>query len=120
MANAEEITKAIGAHGMWKQRLRQAIDSGKSEFTVERVQPDNLCDFGKWLHALPAADKAGMNWKTVQELHARFHLEASRVLGLALSGQKQDAEKALANSSEFANISSNLTSAMMKWKDAHA
>jgi len=47
MAIAEEITKAIGAHGMWKQRLRQAIDTGKSEFTVERVRPDNLCDFGK-------------------------------------------------------------------------
>lgn len=118
MANAEEITKAIGAHGLWKQRLRQAIDTGKSDFTVERVKPDHNCDFGKWLHSLPAADKSTVNWKTVQELHARFHHEASRVLGLALSGQKQDAEKSIDTGSEFSTISSNLTAAMMKWKTA--
>jgi hypothetical protein len=25
----EEITKAIGAHGLWKARLKTAIDTGK-------------------------------------------------------------------------------------------
>lgn len=116
MVYGEEIKKAIGAHGAWKQRLRQAVDTGKSEFTVERVRPDNLCEFGKWLHGLPSGDKGSANWKSVQELHARFHVEASRVLGLAVQGKKQDAENGLSLNSPFSEISSKLTIAMIAWK----
>lgn len=118
MANKDEITKAIGAHGLWKQRLRQAIDTGKSDFTVEKVRPDNNCDFGKWLHGLAAGDKTSAHWKTVQELHANFHQEASRVLDLALKGKKPDAEKGIAPDSPFAKVSTSLTGAMMKWKES--
>lgn len=120
MANVDEINKAIGAHGMWKQRLRQAVDSGQSEFTVERVRPDNQCEFGKWLHALPPTDKISVNWKSVQELHAKFHTEAARVLELALKGQKQKADEGLSPDSGFAKVSLELTSAMMKWKGSLA
>jgi methyl-accepting chemotaxis protein len=120
MANSEEIRKAIGAHGMWKQRLRQAIDTAKCDFTVERVRPDNQCDFGKWLHALPTADKTTAQWKTVQALHANFHREAAHVLELALNKQKPEAEKAIAANSPFAKVSLELTSNMMKWKDSLA
>ncbi len=120
MAAVEEINKAIGAHGMWKQRLREAIDTGKSEFTVERVRPDNLCDFGKWLYSLPPGDQTSTHWKTVKELHAKFHAEAARVLGLAVNGHKQEAEKALSTGSNFVKISSELTGTMMKWKDSHS
>jgi len=116
MANIDEINKAIGVHGMWKQRLREAIDTGRSDFTVERVRPENLCDFGKWLHALPPTDKVSPQWKTVQDLHAKFHLEASRILGLAISGKTQDAEKALAPNSPFGDASGKLTISMMTWK----
>jgi hypothetical protein len=116
MANVDEINKAIGAHGMWKQRLRQAVDSGQSEFTVERVSPDNQCEFGKWLHALPPTDKTSANWKSVQELHAKFHTEAARVLELALKGQKQKADEGLSPDSGFTKVSLDLTAAMMKWK----
>jgi hypothetical protein len=120
MANVDEINKAIGAHGMWKQRLRQAIDSGQSEFSVERVRPDNQCEFGKWLHALPAGDKSSDHWKSVQDLHAKFHTEAARVLDLALKGQKQKAEEGLSPNSGFAKTSLDLTSVMMKWKTSLA
>jgi chemoreceptor zinc-binding protein len=116
MAAAEEINKAIGAHGMWKQRLREAIDTGKSDFTVERVRPDNLCDFGKWLYSLPTTDQTSAHWRTVRELHGKFHIEAAHVLGLAVGGLKQEAEKKLDNASQFTKISSELTGAMMKWK----
>ncbi len=116
MANIEEINKAIAAHGVWKQRLRQAIDSGASEFTVENVQPDNRCDFGRWLNSLPVGDKSCEHWKNVQGLHARFHIEAARILNLAIQGNQQEAEKALAFDSQFANLSAMLTSSMVKWK----
>ncbi len=110
-----EITKAIGAHGMWKQRLRKAIDTGTSEFTVVGVRPDNNCEFGKWLHSLPTDIKISDHWKKVQTLHASFHVEASQVLNLALSGKKTEAEMAL-NTGKFSQISGELTGAMMKWQ----
>lgn len=116
MANPEEIKKAIGAHGLWKQRLRDAIDKGKSEFTVERVKPDNLCDFGKWLYSLPPAERNTDNWKKIQQLHAEFHQEAARILGLALGNQKSQAESGIAPNSKFATLSSTLTAAMMAWQ----
>ena len=118
MAIAEEITNAIGAHGMWKQRLRQAIDTGKSDITVERVRPDNLCDFGKWLYSLPPGNQQVSHWTTVRDLHGKFHAEAARVLGLAVRGHKQEAEQEFAAESQFAKISTQLTGAMMKWKES--
>ena len=59
MSIKEEINKAIGAHGMWKFRLDQAVEKGTSEFTVDNVRKDNLCDFGRWLYGptVPAAMK---------------------------------------------------------------
>jgi hypothetical protein len=116
MAAVEEINKAIGAHGMWKQRLKEAIDTGKSDFTVERVRPDSLCDFGKWLYSLPANDQTSPHWKTVRELHGKFHVEAAHVLSLAIGGHSEEAEKRLDTGSNFTKISSELTGAMMKWK----
>jgi len=52
MITTQDLDMAIGAHAMWKMRLANAIASGKSEFVPERIEPDNLCDFGKWLYDL--------------------------------------------------------------------
>ena len=41
MALDDEITKAIGAHGVWKMRLRSAIDSGKADADPVEVGKDN-------------------------------------------------------------------------------
>lgn len=116
MANSDEIKKAIGAHLVWTARLRDAIEKGDSEFTVERVKRDNSCDFGKWLYSLPPPDRASENWTKVQQLHAQFHQEAARILGLALSNKKAQAESGIAPNSMFATLSSTLTTAMMSWQ----
>jgi len=118
MNKDEEITKAIGAHGVWKQRLKAAIDSGKSDTTVESVRVDNGCDFGKWLHALSGSDKNSEHWKTVQSLHAQFHSEAAQVLDFAIKGEKEKAKSSMTLDSRFADISARLTAAMMAWKRA--
>ena len=116
MSSVDEISKAIGAHAMWKQRLRDAIDTGKSEFSASNVKPDNLCQFGKWLYGLSPTDRTSAHWTTVKDLHAKFHATAGAVLELALQGKRQEAEKAFGLNSPFANASSDLTSAMMRWK----
>ena len=50
MSFQDEITKAIGAHGIWKMRLRTAIDSGKADANAADVAKDNACAFGQWLY----------------------------------------------------------------------
>lgn len=118
MSDIEKITKAIGAHVQWKQRLRNAIDTGTSEWTVEHVAPDNLCDFGKWLYSLPERERHNGHWKTVRTLHATFHGEAAKVLGLALGGKQGEANIAMEFGSNYVTISNKLTWAMMEWRKA--
>jgi methyl-accepting chemotaxis protein len=118
MANIEELDKAIGAHGMWKARLKTAIETGKTEVPVETIRQDNQCAFGKWLYGttLTSVDKASSHYKTVRALHAEFHKTAARLTELALGGKKAEAEAMLALGGEYAGISGKLTQAMLAWK----
>lgn len=50
MSVQEEISKAIAAHGQWKQKLRNAIETQECESTPSKVKMDNNCSFGKWLY----------------------------------------------------------------------
>lgn len=113
----EEITAAIAAHGMWKARLRTAIDSGKLETPVATIQVDNQCAFGKWLYGttIPADVKSSEHYKKVRELHAQFHKAAGRVAELASTGKKTEAEKSMGVGGEYADVSGKLTYAMMEW-----
>lgn len=118
MANVQEIDKAIGAHGMWKTRLKMAIDTGAVDTPVETIRMDNQCALGKWLYGttLNTVDKTSANYKSVQALHADFHKSAARVAELALSGKKPDAEKMMNLNGEFSVVSGKLISALMEWK----
>ena len=116
----DEIKKAIGAHGRWKGRLTLAIETGKSEFTPDKVSADRHCDFGQWLYGptIPGAEKAGEHYKAVQKLHAEFHKIAGDVLSLALAGKKDEARKLMGAKSRYLAVSAALTGAMMKWERA--
>jgi hypothetical protein len=113
---ANEIQSAIGAHGKWKFNLKMAINNGKSDFTVQKVSCDNLCDFGKWLYSdkIDEQTKLGKPYEVVTRLHAEFHQCASQVLKLALNNQKQQAESLLEG--EFTDRSNILVKALNKWK----
>jgi hypothetical protein len=118
MLHTEEIINAIGAHGNWKQRLRRAIETGNNDFTVEKIKVDNQCDFGKWLHSLSSDEKKSSHWLKIQQLHAKFHIEAARLLELAAQGKQKEAEDAMAIGNDFTRISCELTMAMVKWKSS--
>ncbi|MDH4133658.1 MAG: CZB domain-containing protein [Gammaproteobacteria bacterium] len=120
MSYAEKIGQAISAHAHWKLRLKTAIDTGKSEWTVDRVSPDNLCEFGQWLYSLPANVRQTRHWVEVQALHATFHKEAARILGLALHGDRKEASQLMAYDSPFARLSAGLTWALMEWRKTFA
>ena len=118
MALKEEITAAVGAHGLWKTRLRTAIQTGKCEVTPQAVSVDNQCKFGQWLYgvSLTPAEKASPGYRECRDLHARFHRSAAGVLELALGGHTAQAEAAMKDGSEFAKVSSTLTDAMLRWQ----
>jgi len=118
MSTKDAITKGIGAHGMWKQRLIDAIKTGKSEWTPSVVCQDNQCDFGKWLYSCTASEKTSEHYENIKELHANFHKTAAEVLTLALAGKKNEAEAAIGNDSEYKSISASLTMEMIKWKSS--
>lgn len=118
VANKGEITTAIAAHGKWKQRLIDAIETGKSEFTAQRLKVDNLCDFGKWLYSLSLEEKKSPHWNEIQKLHAKFHIEAAKILELALTGKVNEAKEAMSLSKDYVKLSGELTRAMMKWRDS--
>jgi len=115
-ASAEQITKAISAHGQWKLRLRTAITRGQSDFTVADVRCDDQCEFGKWLYdpSLDVATRRGMPYIVVRRLHAEFHECAADVLDQALSGKRDQAEAAY--ETDYTPRSEKLVRALAKWR----
>lgn len=118
MGLKEEIDKAIGAHGMWKARLRTSIETGKTEVPVSTIIMDNQCEFGKWLHGttITSVEKASADYKQVKDLHATFHKLAAKVAEMATTGKKIEAEIMMSQGGEYAKTTSALTTAMMAWK----
>ncbi len=111
------IRKAIVAHSAWTARLKAAIQSRKLDVPVETVRADNQCPFGKWLYGteIPAAKMQTDHYQTSKRLHAQFHEEAAKVAQMALSGQKDAADKAMGPSSDYVRISSALTDVLTRW-----
>jgi methyl-accepting chemotaxis protein len=117
----DQIQTAIGAHGLWKTRLRIAIESGVSDFSVAVVRQDDQCAFGKWLRGdgLDAQIKRCPEYVRCVDLHRRFHLVTAGVLSQALEGRPTDAMKAMEIGSEFAQVSAALTLHLMEWRALH-
>jgi hypothetical protein len=116
MTDTEKLVNAIAAHAKWRFNLKQAIETGSSEFNVETVKSDADCEFGQWLRSLPLAERVTMNWRTVRDLHAQFHEAAAAVLDMALSGRTDEANEELARKGRFSQISTQLTLAMSTWR----
>ncbi len=115
MLSRELIAKAVAAHGAWRQRLRTAVETGKSDFTVSVVQVDDRCDFGKWLASLDASTKNSPRVAKIRALHADFHKEAARILAAVLEKRKNEAEAALSPTSPFGKLSGAMALELNAW-----
>lgn len=113
---SDAIKAAIGSHGLWKGRLRHAIDTQTSEFEVSFVRSCHNCEFGKWLDG----DKANLmhhsHYNEVYELHRQLHLITADIMELALSGDKDKAEAILGK--EFFDKSGDLVRELMAWNSS--
>ncbi len=99
--------------------LKSAVVTGKLDLQVSTIKADDQCNFGRWLYGptITAQQKNSSRYKAVRELHAIFHEKASKVAGLAVSGDKGLAMEMLEVNGEFSIASAALTTAMMAWLD---
>jgi hypothetical protein len=118
MPDPDRLDRAIAVHAKWKYRLADAIRTGTSDQPVVNVRSDTACEFGKWLLALPLSERLSPDCQKVRELHAAFHAVAADVLEMALGGRVKEAEAAIVLGGRFAEVSSNLTMAVLAWKEA--
>jgi hypothetical protein len=114
----DPITRAIGAHGLWKARLREAVFTTVPDFDHASVGRDDRCEFGRWLHLLPASDRASGHFERVRALHEEFHRESAAILELVLEGRREEAERRMAPGQPFERLATDLTAAMIDWSRA--
>lgn len=103
---SETIDKAIWAHSRWKIHLKDAIETGQSEFTVEQTRNHHTCAFGQWLDSLEG--KRFPDYQKIDQLHQAFHEEASHILSLALAGHKNEAADKMQLGSQFNQLTAQL------------
>ncbi|MDQ7048575.1 MAG: CZB domain-containing protein [Enterobacterales bacterium] len=117
MSTFNEIGMAISAHESWKNKLRDAIATGRSESTPEKVSMDDNCSFGKWLHQrIDPEVKSSPFYQKVLGMHAQFHAAAGQILGLAIEGRKNEATQLMGISSDFTKCSTALTRMLKEWQ----
>ena len=117
MGMAEEIDKALLAHGEWKKRLALIIEKGDKDLSPEAVAKDDQCEFGRWLYLEIAPEaRTQLIYEKARKLHADFHVEAGRVLALALSGRRLEAMEAIETASDFTCLSGALAFALGQWR----
>ena len=112
----KEINDAIGAHGMWKMRLRTAISSGAGDVHSSTARCDDKCAFGKWLYGptLDADTRAGKTYQVIRRLHAEFHQLAGDVLANVEKGNQNGAEQIFTG--PYVEKSERLVLGLTKWK----
>jgi hypothetical protein len=112
----DHIEAAIASHELWKTRLLSAIETGSSEWVPRTVKADNQCDFGRWLYACSSEEKASPHYDVIKHRHAQFHIEAGRVLEIALRGFRSNAVAEMAEGERYADISASLIDELLNWK----
>jgi hypothetical protein len=115
----EQIQKAITAHGVFKVRIGQLVESGGNEMTPSVAGSDNQCPLGQWLYnGIDSAAKASPHYVTVRDLHATFHKAAGEVVALSASRKRTEALEAMEMGSTFKQASAKLVIALTNWSDS--
>jgi uncharacterized protein Yka (UPF0111/DUF47 family) len=107
-----ELAAALEAHESWDAKLLSAITTGESPVSVEQAGRDDVCAFGKWLHAAEKfrADQPE-RYQELHDLHEQFHRLASGVLAPALAGRADEAQKRFEDR-EFVELKARLRAAL--------
>ncbi len=107
-ASDKEVTEVINiydavlAHQAWKKRLMEYMDGrSKEDLQPSKICKDNLCVLGKWIHSNGKVQfgKEQVFVKLVDE-HAKFHVDAAKVVEAHQEGKEELAREILAGSFE--------------------
>ena len=116
----EEVRKeinfyeAIEAHLSWKLRLNNYLRGrSKEDLQPHHICVDNRCVLGQWIHG-PGKARFGelVLFQRLTEEHAKFHLQASKVVEAHNSGNSSLAAKLLEN--DFAHQSKKTVDCLTK------
>jgi methyl-accepting chemotaxis protein len=115
-----DLNSAIQKHAEWKTRFRKAI-SGQETMDAATIAKGNCCELGQWLHGdgkrqfskLPAHG-------TCVQMHAAFHVEASKVAKAINDKKFAVAESMLDTSTPYGKASSSVATAILQLKKAAA
>lgn len=120
MATIQEVDRAIGAHVLWKTRLKTAIDTGRLDAAKAAITSGHDCPFGKWLSGptIAPSTKASEHYARVAQLHTLFHTQAAKVGALALAGENTKAIEEITGASEFSAAHRDLAASLEDWKKA--
>lgn len=107
---------AVKAHSAWKMKLSGYIRNPDGSLDPKAIQPDNLCDLGKWIYQ-SASDHADLEeYKKLKECHAKFHKCAADIVTRADKGEKLTDEIALGSNSDYAKLSLEVVGLIMTMK----
>ena len=109
-AIGKALEEAIFAHSRWKVHLKQAIETGKSDFSVVDTSNPHACAFGQWLDS--EEGRTLPDYGTIAKLHEEFHIEASNILALALGGSASEATAKMQMGSKFSRSTARLVNAL--------
>jgi hypothetical protein len=114
-----EIIKAVSAHVMWSAKLKTAIHSGDSSYSLPEIEANDRCELGKWLKSQISPElKNSPHYTRALELHNQFHRVAGKIFGLAINGKSTEALKAIEANGDFAKASASLVSELRAWNKA--
>ena len=113
-----DFNKAIDAHVAWKTKLAAYLRKPDGSISASSLEPDNLCELGKWLHGEGRALTSLPDYPGLVESHAQFHKAAAAVVRRAEQGQNVTEELLLGSNSEFAKASNAVVMQLVKCKRA--
>ncbi|MCE4537231.1 methyl-accepting chemotaxis protein [Pelomonas sp. P7] len=111
-----DFDAAIAAHREWKVKLRSAIaDHGRLD--AETICRDDRCPLGRWLHG-----EGGRRWSSrptfvaLVDKHAEFHRTAADVARRINEGLYERAEQLIGSGSQFALVSTEVSTLLTQAK----
>ena len=111
-----QVREAIVAHGLWKSRMLEALETGKAAIMAGAAGSDRECPLGRWMQGgMNDAPSALPHLSAVREAHARLHAEAAELLELAGKGSLEEVRARTAAGGSFTRTSVALTRELMAW-----
>ncbi len=112
------LDNAFRVHNEWKNRLKQAAQSGEP-LDVATIKRDDCCDLGQWLKGEGQLQYGRRpEFQKLLEKHRDFHTVAGIVASMINKKSVPNADAMLQGSTQFSSASTDVLVAIMALKSA--